>query len=178
MIIALAGRRIDAADSKHPRFPLANVERVSKSVHDFLAKQKATAIVSSAACGADLIGLMAAGRLGLRRRIVLPFDRARFRQTSVVDRPGEWGTVYDKVLDEVDAAGDLLILDSAGGADPYSLTSRFMLDEAVRLARKLDSAAEAVMIWDGESREKQDYTAEFGSDARRRNLPVFEIVTM
>ena len=47
-------------------------------------------LVCSAACGADLIALQAAGRVSLRRRIVLPFEPSRFRDSSVVDRPGDW----------------------------------------------------------------------------------------
>ena len=178
MILALAGRRIDAADSKPPRFPLSNVERVGHAVRDVLAKRGASVVVSSAASGADLIGLVEAGKLGLRRRVILPFDRARFRQTSVVDRPGDWGGIYDQVLDEVEAAGDLLILDGKDGGDPYSLASRFILDETLGLVRELNEAGGAVMVWDGTTQEGEDYTAEFGADARRRGLPVYEIQTL
>jgi len=178
MILALAGRRIDARDSTVSRFPLSNAERVAHAVHGLLVRQRASALVSSAACGADLIGLTEAGKLGLRRRVILPFERSRFRQTSVVDRPGEWGKAYDQVLDEVEAAGDLLILSSVSGADPYSLASKRILEEATELATLLEMAAGAVMVWDGKTREKHDYTAEFGADARSRTVPIYEISTV
>jgi hypothetical protein len=178
MIFALAGRRVDASDAKKPRFPLRNVERVSKAVHSLLVQQGATAMVSSAACGADLIGLSEGGKLGLRRRVVLPFSRTQFRRTSVVDRPGEWGSVYDTVLDEVDALGDLIILGNIGNADPYSLTSRCILDEASALGQEQHESIGAVMVWDGATRGQEDYTTGFGIDARRRGLPVFEIRTV
>ena len=67
-------------------------------------------VVSSAACGADLLALEQAGGLGLRRRVVIPFDRERFRAGSVVDRPGDWGGLYDSILDAVGAQGDLVVL--------------------------------------------------------------------
>ncbi len=178
MIIALAGRRIDKADSQDPRFPLKNVERVARGLHGLLVEHGATIIVGSAACGADLIALTEAGKLGLRRKIILPFDRATFRQGSVMDRPGEWGSVYDTVLDEVDAAGDLIVLSRVRDLDPYSVTSERILDEAVELARQLEEPAGAVMLWDGMIRDKPDYTAEFGVSAGRRGLPIFEIRTV
>ena len=89
MIIALAGRRIDKADSKDPRFPLRNVERVARglSMACWLSNG-ATIIVGSAACGADLVALTEAGKLGLRRKIMLPFDRATFRQEFGGGSPG------------------------------------------------------------------------------------------
>jgi hypothetical protein len=178
MIVALAGRRIDKADSKDPRFPLKNVECVARSLHGLLVEHGTTAIVSSAACGADLIALTEAGKLGLRRKVILPFDRATFRQGSVVDRPGEWGSAYDTVIDEVDAAGDLMTLSHVGNLDPYSMTSERILDEAVELARQLEARAGAIIMWDGAVRDKPDYTADFGVSARRRGLPVLEIRTV
>jgi hypothetical protein len=82
------------------------------------------------------------------------------------------------VIDEVDAAGDLITLSPAGDVDPYTMTSERILDEAVELARQLEEPAGAIMIWDGMIRDGPDYTAEFGVSARRRDLPVFEIRTV
>src|SRR4029450_10857441 len=47
--------------------------------------------------GSALPGSDAAGALGVARHVVLPFDRIRFRRTSVVGRPGDWGPLYDAV---------------------------------------------------------------------------------
>ena len=79
MVIALAGRRIDAKGAETPRFPEANMPRVAAEIRATLLRNKAQAVVSAAACGTDLIALEAAKALGLRRRVVLPFSRARFR---------------------------------------------------------------------------------------------------
>ena len=115
MIIALAGRRVDAPEADTPRFPLAYVTAVRDRIKSLLVAQQARAVICSAACGADLLALEAAGELGLRRRIVLPFTRARFRETSVVDRPGDWGERFDAILDAVEASGDLVVLGYADG---------------------------------------------------------------
>jgi hypothetical protein len=81
MIIALAGRRVDAPDSKSVRFPSTpeNLETVRKRILDLLQTKDASALVSSAACGADLLALSAADTLGVRRIVVLPFERSKIR---------------------------------------------------------------------------------------------------
>src|ERR1700688_1274520 len=116
-VIALAGRRIDAPDTDPPRFPLENVPIVRERIAALLSAEHAEALVCSAACGADLIALTEAERLGLRRRIVLPFPAKRFRETSVTDRPGEWGPLYDRLIKEAQSAGDLVVLPDPGGDD-------------------------------------------------------------
>jgi hypothetical protein len=113
MVIALAGRRVDAPGTDTPRFPPANVAAVQDRIRHLLVEQTTHALVCSAACGVDLLALEVAGALGIRRRIVLPFVRARFRDTSVVDRPRDWGERFDRVLDAVEANRDLVVLGNA-----------------------------------------------------------------
>src|SRR5689334_24898766 len=87
-IVALAGRLIDVPGSAEARFPAANVPRVQRDLHTLLAKLNPAAIVCSAACGADLIALEAAARLGVAPHVVLPFGVERFLRTSVDRCPG------------------------------------------------------------------------------------------
>src|SRR5580704_5069272 len=168
MIIALAGRRVDSANAKEPRFPLENVESVRMRTRAVLTEKSATALVSSAACGADLIALSGAGQLGLRRRVILPFERNRFRETSVTDRPGEWGPLYDQVLDEVEAAGDLVILQNGLEDEAYAAANHAILDEALGLAKAAHEPVMVVLMWDGVSRGHHDLTEEFGAEALQR----------
>src|SRR5664279_3285300 len=137
MILAMAGRRIDGNDADEARFPLRNVGRVSRDVEALFLRQEVNVLVSSAACGADLIGLSEAGKLGRRRRVVLPFSREKFRVESVVDRPGEWGQLFDMILDDVSAMGDLVILPGASAVDPYVATNVAIVEEALALGREL-----------------------------------------
>ena len=174
MIIALAGRRIDSADAKTPRFPQKNVKQVRDRVREFLKNEGATALVSSAACGADLIALEEAGKLGLRRRVVLPFGRERFKETSVTDRPGEWGSVFDAVLNQVEAAGDLVAHEYEDGDAAYQTANRDILDNAQALGQATGQTVEAVLIWDG-SRGKDDLTEHFGAEAGERGMRVRSI---
>jgi len=178
MIIALAGRRVDAIDATQSKFPLQNVDRVSRAVRALFELHQVTAVVSSAACGADLIGLAEAGKLGLRRRIVLPFDRAKFRETSVIDRPGDWAALYDKILDEVESRNDLTVVNTATHAEPYSMVNGLILADAVSLGREEGEPVNAALVWDGISRGKQDFTDELGVEARKLGLAVLEVLTI
>lgn len=141
-------------------------------------EKEVTALVSAAACGADLIALTVASDLGLRRRIVLPFKKSRFRETSVADRPGDWGSIFDNVTAEVEAVGDLLILDDVGEDEKaYEATNIAIFDEAKLLSIKTGTPLFAVVVWDGMSRGQGDLTASFANEARLRAILVDEIMT-
>ncbi len=94
MIIALAGRRIDEEGTDTPRFPLENIRFVRERLKTLFEENDAKALVSSAACGADLLALDVAGEPGLRRRIILPSKPEKFRKSSVTDRPRKWGEIF------------------------------------------------------------------------------------
>ena len=109
-VVALAGRRIDAPNTDPKRFPLGAVMRVSRGIETLLREEQSIALVASAACGADLIGLQNARALGLRTRIVLPFEAQSFRESSVVDRPGDWGDRFDAVIADARKRNDVVEL--------------------------------------------------------------------
>ena len=135
-------------------------------------------LVCSAACGADLLALEVAGMLSWRRRVILPFGRERFRQTSVTDRPGDWGKLYDRVLDAVQDAGDLLIESVPAGRDPYTFATGRILDEAGRLAVDSGENPVAVVVWDGGAGKPGDFTGEFAALARERGMAVLDVSTL
>lgn len=189
-VVALSGRRIDAADASVSRFPLQRVPAVGALLRDLFSDRRASALVASAACGADLVALQVAGSLGLRRRVILPFHPERFRETSVTDRPGDWGPSYDEVIGEVRAAGDLVVLEQDEGGGAYAAALEAILDEALEMATREGSDADAksegnetsgvlaVVVWDGAPRGDDDYTQRFADMARARGVPVTEIITI
>jgi hypothetical protein len=188
-VVALEGRRVDSPEAANRRFPPENVGLVRERLLSFLEDRGATTLVCSAACGANLVALEAAGTLGLRRRVVLPFAPERFRETSVIDRPGEWGPLYDRVIEAVTRAGDLVVLEGAGeGGAAYTAAEERILDEALRLtglgavrdSKTTDVPSEkalAVIVWEGQSRGYDDATEQFAASARTRGLAVQEILT-
>lgn len=180
-VVALAGRRVDPPGADTPRFPPGNVGPVRERLRSFLEARRAAALVCSAACGADLLALEAAEALGLRRRVVLPFAPERFRETSVVDRPGDWGPLYDRVLEAARRAGDIVMLEGAGeGAAAYAAANARILEEALALAGGAPvpaGAALAAIVWEGRPRGPDDATQQFAELARGRGLAVEEVLT-
>lgn len=178
MVIGLAGRRVDAIHAKHARFSSdrKNIDRVRRRLQAMFVSQGAIALVSSAACGADILALEEAGRLGLRRRIVLPFSSTKFRQTSVIDRPGDWGVLYDKAVDEVRAAGDLVVLKSVSDNDAYITVNHAIIEDAIAMGESLKCPVSAVRVWEGKARGEGDLTEEFGIYAQTRGVRLLDDV--
>jgi hypothetical protein len=176
-VIALGGRRIDADGAKTKRFPLEAAQRVAADLEALFAEEQAVALVSSAACGADLIALEVAGRLGLRRRIVLPSAPEVFLNNSVIDRPGDWGPAFDKIINEVRGTGDLIVaVPPADRTDPYHYTNKVIIAEACRLAGELRNRKVAVLVWEGAPREGSDVTEDFGRTALARGYELREVL--
>ncbi len=178
MIIALAGRRIDAPETETIRFPLKMKDAVREKILKFFRDEKVTALVSSAACGADLLGQDAARELKIRQHIILPFSRRRFRKTSVTDRPGEWGKLFDEICSEVKRDGNLIVLRKHRKDEKtaYSAVTDKILELAEDLQRK-NETVKAVIVWEGKAKDETDETAAFAEKARRRNIAVKEILT-
>lgn len=179
MIIAVAGRRIDAEDAKSARFPLKNVGLVQQRLDELFGREAATGLVSSGACGADLVALTVAAARHIRRRMVLPFGRDEFRASSVTDRPGEWGPVYDRVLAELEQTDDVVTLEgNAAGDAAYAAANEAILQEAATLARQGATDVLAVLVWEGAPRDGADMTAAFGDAAQRRGCRVEQVKTL
>jgi hypothetical protein len=180
VVLALAGRRIDAGGADPPRFPLSQVLLVRRRIARLLVKESVVAVVCSGACGADLIALEEAKRLGLRRRIVLPFARERFRLFSVVDRPGNWGEIFDRLADEAQATGDLVVLTPPAGDESaaYAAANEAILHQVEALAR--DSGAlcrpMAVMVWEGAPQDDNDATDGFRRLAEAADIAMLPAV--
>jgi hypothetical protein len=178
-IIAAAGRRIDTPDASSPRFPLANRALVRERIRAALIEYKATGLVASGACGADLLAQDVARELKLpHRRMILPFAPDIFRVTSVIDRPGDWGLLFDDLLIGLKAHGGVVTLaEDPSGDAAYAAVNRAILAEADRIAA---TAAPLVvlLIWDGASRGDADLTADLGIEAGKRGWPVAEVLTV
>jgi hypothetical protein len=186
-VVALGGRRIDAERTSTPRFPFDQVDRVGMEIADQLRRTQAVALVCSAACGADLIALETAQRMGLPTRIILPFSAARFRETSVVDRPRPefWGSMFDRVTSAARAHGDLIELDAAEADDAYSMTNGVIIHEAKKLAGIKDRERSigslriiALVVWEGASRGCDDNTNEFVQLARESGFRIEQVLTL
>jgi len=186
MIAALVGRRIDAEDSAARRFPIENAPAVADRIRFLFSNLTISALVCSAARGADLLALDVAGELGIRRYVVLSSDAARFRASSVVDGQAgehqgeyEWGAIFDRIHDAVKAQGNLLICAAeAVGHRSYLAANLAILDQAARLATLTGEDLLAILVWDLASRGLDDVTAAFRDEAINRGIRIEEISTL
>ena len=177
MLIVLAGRRIDAPDARVKRFPLAMKDVVYERILELYKSERVTVLVSSAACGADLLAQAAARQLNIERHIILPFGRERFRITSVIDRPGDWGNLFDEVCDEAEKTGNLTIMRGlSDAAEAYSAVTDELLRQA-NLIHLKDEDILAVAVWDGKVNDTTDFTSIFIDRARINKIDVRTIST-
>ena len=185
-VVALTGRRIDAAGAASPRFPLDHTSLVQERIRTVLRDTKAGMLVSSAACGADLLALEAARELGLCMRVILPFAREQFRETSVVDRPGDWGVLFDRLMDTAEREGAVCQLEvGLDKHDAYIRVVDTILDVAADCANRtrkgeiadVPGIVTAAAVWDGQSRGSRDVTGAFLQGAHDRGITVRDVYT-
>ena len=180
MIIAIAGRRIDDPKAEIARFPIASRASVEQRLKALFVEQRASGIVCAAACGADLIALDVAGSLGLKRHIILPAPLDEFRRTSVVDRPGQWGPLFDRIIDQLSVTQNVTVLENLPEGDQrYEEGNHGILNAAVRLSFAYPEAGLlAAVVWDGRPRGAGDITAHFLAEAQARGISVMEVSTL
>ena len=182
MIVALAGRRIDAANAEVYRFPIQNIDVVTNRLTKFFSSNNITALVCSGACGADLLALAVAGELSVYRNMVLPYEPQIFRTRSVIDRPGNWGILFDSIYDEINKKSGIIILNySEDDNAVYEKTNIEILKRARDLSEKDKSnmhAITALIVWDGNPREPNDITEHFMKEAKKSRYKIEEINTL
>ena len=107
-----------------------------------------------------------------------PFAPERFRETSVTDRPGDWGPLFDRIIGEVRADGDVVVLGLDEGDDAtYAAANEAILNEAEALAGGELAQVVAIIVWEGRSRGEGDLTEAFANLARARRHPVRVVLT-
>jgi hypothetical protein len=180
--MALAGRRIDAADAEIKRFPLENVETVRNRIKDFFDLHHPSVLICSGASGSDLIALDIAGELQVQRHMVLPFPPDIFKEKSVADSPGNWAPLFDRIYKEISDTGNVSILNYAqDDEDRYAKTNIVILDMTKRPAEADEKNSHkplALAVWDGQARSGTDMTAHFMEEAKKRNIDTVVISSL
>jgi hypothetical protein len=184
-VVAVAGRRIDPEPAEAQRFPFEQVPRVECELHRLFEDVGASILVTSAACGADLLALKVAGAMSMPARIVLPFSAARFKETSVLDRPRPdyWGELFETALAAARAKGEVIELAGNPKNDgAYSAANEAIIKDALSLASSAacgpDKRPVAVIIWEGKARSGTDATDEFRRSAEAAGFDIRTIATI
>jgi hypothetical protein len=177
-VIALAGRRVDPDSATEPRFPPENEALVGARIRNTLVSAASQGVVCSVACGADILTLESATQLGLSRRVVLPFQRDRFRLTSVADCGEAWGRRFDAILEHLQSKDIVELNLQTSGDEAYATVNAKILDEASRWASGTGRRALAAVVWNGFTRGATDLTDAFRQLAVERKLETITISTL
>lgn len=180
-VLAAAGRRIGDA-----RFPQRNEEKVARSIRSALNASRPALIVSSAACGADILVLEAARDLGIPTRIILPFSVRAFRERSVADCAGNWTSRYDALItDRTTEDGSLVLLtakdsvsDKEAAVAYHDVTAKLIEEVANAIHRQEKATGGALIVWDAVRKGEDDESGYFLDSARARDWPIIEIPTL
>ena len=182
MVIALAGRRIDADDASIPRFPAKNIDKIKEKLSQFFIEKNPAWLVCSGACGADLIALEVAEHLQINMKMILPFRAKTFRETSVTDRPGDWGILFDRIYDELKQEKNIIDLGYDKDDDEIYEKANFdILNEADKIYNKTSNPSAgnekkiAIIIWEGKPKDSGDTTDHFRQEAVKRDYEIVEI---
>jgi hypothetical protein len=176
MIIAFAGRRVDDPQDVNKRFPLNSIERVEAELQNFFKTNHVECMVSSAACGSDLLALTIAQTLNISTVVILPFGVERFKRESVTDRGEPWGQMFDNVINNPKLT-KLINLNLHEVADPYEEVNKNIMEEATGLSEAMQLPVRALVAWDGFRKPSDDITFSFLVLAKSRKIPIEEIIT-
>jgi class 3 adenylate cyclase/tetratricopeptide (TPR) repeat protein len=149
-VVPFSGHMIDAGNTRHPRFPREHADQVGKMISDAIRKLDARFGYASAACGSDILFLEAMLGMGAEIHVVLPFEQASFRETSVDILPGsDWGARFDQVL--ANAASVTYLNSTPYSGDPieFQYANDVILGLACLKRNVLDTALRPLAVWDG-----------------------------
>lgn len=188
-VVAVAGRRIDPEPAEIVRFPFDRVGAVETALRQLFEEVGAAAVVSSAACGADLLALKAAGSLKIPTRIILPFNETDFKQTSVLDRPRKafWSEMFDSAIAAARAHGEVVVLRGDKDEADYSMANKAIIETALSMVsgraakgetRALGRQPVAVLVWEGKARSGSDLTDEFRQLATKASFEIRTVLTI
>jgi hypothetical protein len=177
-IVALAGRRIDPPDAKTERFPARNIERVQRAISLELKEHGARWLVSSAAAGADLLGIKAAIDLGIACRIVLSSGVQEFARMSVEDRGSYWKRLFESTLSAVRQENVIVVPAQLAITDSFKAVNERIVSDAIALSVCNSSEVVCLAVWDGVKRGKDDFSAHFVKCAVANNLDIVKIDTL
>ena len=104
----------------------------------------------------------------------------------MADRPGDWGPLFDELVDKAEREGRLTVMEPTGdNHGAYLDAVNTMLDKAANLSGRTADGQPAtspgmvtvVVVWNGESRGSRDVTVYFISEAQKRGFASRTITT-
>ena len=140
--VIFTGHMVDLPGRTSPRFPPSLEPMATAAIERSLQRLQeefggSLIGLSSAARGGDLIFLETCEKLGIATRVVLPFARASFAETSVAGvSSGDWLGRYASLLDRLPPARLELMSEPVGDA-AFEACNERLLERARELGRSV-----------------------------------------
>jgi hypothetical protein len=173
-VLLFSGHMIDAPGREPPRFPPDAEPLAAHAVGAVLqavAAGPADLAICGGASGGDLLFAEAALARGCPLSLYLPFEAARFIETSVGFAGGDWVARFEHVLA---AARADVMTDPGGGADLYELNNLRMLEAACRHGSE---RVHFICLWNGVAGDGPGGTAHLQDEVARRKGRVYWLDT-
>ena len=159
-VVAFSGHMLDQPGQKRPRFPEKAAEPVKRRIAEILEKLDVRIGYASAACGADVLFHECLQERGGESRVVLPFARKDFLETSVSFAGPAWVKRVEGIL-----SGSSVVEQATrggyGGEDQlFSYANRLIMGKAILQSRFLETEPLLLAVWDGARGGKSGGTGE------------------
>lgn len=171
MILVFAGVQSDLPDAAQQRLPQRAEDPLRRRIEGLLHDLGPRLAVGAAATGSDIIIAEAALAVGVPVRIVLPFAREAFEQTSLHARDRRWRERFTALLD---AAGPAVTC-GLDPADPrvFEQHNQVLLERAAAWAGPREPVhALAIRPGAGTARSTTD---DFAERCHRMAIPLLDV---
>ena len=175
-VMVLTGNMIDLPGREVPRFPPELEPVVARLLRERFAALRPLAVYSSAACGADILGLEIAHDLGAEIHVVLPFPPDEFREASVEVVPGDWGDRFDRLLGLAATVTVTSDHRASGSTATFEYSNLVMTGLARLRAELLDTTLIGFAVWDPVANGLPGGAASMVGAWRERGIVVDELL--
>jgi len=110
-------------------------------------------------------------------QVILPFALPLFKATSVVDRPGNWGELFDELITRPSDRVEVVTLNESGPSrEAFNRTIEIMIRRA---SMPFSHERVVTLVWDGDDGGEGDATAEMGRMAAaagfvHKDIPILQ----
>ncbi len=169
-VFLFSGHMIDKADRPEPRFPAGMEPLVTEAIVkklDALSISADDLVITSGACGSDLLFVENCLARGVRVEMFIPFDAPAFLQSSVAFAGEAWQQRFNAVTHHPSLKLTVMpeyLGPAPDGANPYARTNRWMLFTA--LAHGPDKVR-FVSLWDGKKGDGAGGTEDMVATVKR-----------
>ncbi|MEM7346800.1 MAG: hypothetical protein AAF485_21370, partial [Chloroflexota bacterium] len=170
-VFLFSGHMLDEPNRSEPRFPAGMEnearENIQKALEALNAHNYDLAITAGAACGGDILFIEACLERGMSVEVYLPFQEARFIETSVSFAGDDWVERFHRIRLDPNVTIHLQperLGDVPKGEDPFRRNNRWALYSTLGYGIE---RVRLVVLWNGKGGDGPGGTDDMVQDVRR-----------